>query len=262
MSVRNSIFLSPALEKFLSKAGHAVTASSAAAPSVLEISKLSRREFLEVLQGLDDDLDILETSLGKVQGVIALLEEAGGLSVRARNFMQETNGAEKFKDKLRDLEDWYSRTLEKLDEHIEKSAVNGVNLLKGDSLTIKFDPAGHSILLTQGLDLTTQSLGIRAPDFSSLHSIQNARIDITNSIDLAVTVRNIVSSDVATIRTRREFCETALSFLTQIQDYLTSASSPLDEPHTYLDLCRHASSVAEEPLADEAQMTTLENFRS
>ncbi|HNQ92894.1 MAG TPA: hypothetical protein PKI93_08205 [Alphaproteobacteria bacterium] len=263
MSVSNSVFYSPVLGQYLSKSGHKAASPADAASSILEIAKLSRREFLQVLQGFDDNLDTLESSLSSVQEVIGILEEAGGLSVRARNFLQEDGGAKKYKDKLADLELWYNKTLEKLDAYIEKSeAGGGVNLLKGDSLTILFDPAGQSTLLTQGINLTAKGLGIRPPDFSSLHNIQNARIDITNSIDLAVTLRNIVSSDISTIKTRREFCETALSFLTQIHDYLTSAG-PNDEPHTYLDLCQHIPDLADgEPLAAEPQLVTLENFRT
>ena len=93
-----------------------------------------------------------------------------------------------------------------------------VNLLKGEALVIKFDPAGRSTLTTQGISLTAESLGFRRPDFFITHSIQNSRIDVANAIDLAVTLRHMISSDISTIKTRREFCEVALSFLSQAQD--------------------------------------------
>lgn len=115
--------------------------------------------------------------------------------------------------------------------------------------------------MTQGIDLSTQSIGLKAPDFSSLHAIQNARIDVANALDLAVTLRNIVTADISTIKVRREFCETSILLLSQIQDYLSTPNIAEHPDHLY-QLMDHDFLGDAPSLAEDAQLETLHNFKT
>lgn len=257
------IFLSPSLLSYISKSGGSGLSGVSVDACILEITKHSRRDLLGTLQGFDHSLDLLEKAMEATQSSIAILEEAGGLCVRARNYAQENNGETKYAEKLKELDGVYQKAIAKLNSHVKNWVSDGsANLLVGDSLSTVFDPEGHSTLITQGISLLPEDLGIRDPDFSTLHSIQNSRIDITNSIDLAVTLRNIISADISTIKTRREFCEIAMSLLTKTQDYLASSSS-LEEPSAYLEMCRNFVSPADGgALAEEEQLMTLTSFKT
>jgi hypothetical protein len=262
----SGIFLSTSLNRALSKPTVSTTADGTspleARTAILGIIKQSRREFLEVLQGFDGDLEVLEVALNDTQDVIAILEEAGGLTIRARNMGQHQDGFEQFKEQIQDAENGFLKTLMKLDQRIDLSTNSvPVNLLKGEALVIKFDPAGRSTLTTQGISLTAESLGFRRPDFSSLHSIQNSRIDVANAIDLAVTLRHMISSDISTIKTRREFCEVALSFLSQAQDSLGKPTS-FSETESIPDLLSAKIFADDETMAAEGQMHLLHKLKT
>lgn len=230
--------------------------SSSRIISADDLIKQVRRDFLEILQGFDNNLDVLEKAFADTQDVIAILEETGGLTVRARNMMQEKNGKEQYAVQIAEAQEKFGRTLAKLDERINAVHQNGINLLEGDSITIRFDTKGLSNLTFQGMDLRADSLGFRKPDFSDLHGIQNSRIDVANAIDLAVTLRNMVSSDIAVIQTRREFCETALALLSLAQEQ--NDSPPIDIEH-FMSI--RPSSDDNEFLAGGAQAQLLGYFK-
>lgn len=259
-----SLFASGPLSTYLNRLGYADADRSyeSASSAILDIAKKSKRDYLHILQGFDTSLDTLDSSVEMVQTVIGFLEEAGGLCVRARNYIEEPDGLTKYKDKISEAQDWYMRTLSKIDDAINTFSSGGVNLLTGQSISTRFDAEDSSTLQTQGLDLRSQSLGIRTADFSSLHNVQNSRVDIANAIDLAVTLRNILSSDSATIRTRQEFSEIAMSMLTQISDFLSSPHS-LDEVASYRDLT--ADLATDEfffELAEDPQYSLIQNFKA
>lgn len=259
-----SLFASDQLSTYLSRLGYAdaVRSYESASSAILDIAKKSKHDYLTILQGFETSLDILDSSVAMVQTIIGYLEEAGGFCVRARNFMEEPNGATRYADKISEAQDWYMRTLAKIDQSINDYSESGVNLLAGQSITTRFDSADNATLQTQGIDLRSQSLGIRPADFSSLHAIQNSRVDIANALDLAVTVRNILSSDGATIKTRQEFSEIAMSMLTQISDFLSSPHS-LDEVSAYRQLATDISSDALFiELAEDPQYQLIQNFKA
>ena len=259
----NQIFLSSTLEKTLSRIGEAPSSAAGADKIILAHIKSSRRDCLKILSGFENNLDLLEHSLTETQNVIALLEEAGGQTIRARNMAEEKDGLEKYRDKISECAEWYQRTLSRLRELVSRAGESkDVNLLKGETLSIRFDVAGKSCLDTLGLDLTPEGLGIRDPDFTSLHSIQNSRIDIANGIDLAVTLKNMISSDIATIKTRREFCEITMSYLTQAQDHLSSPTASASDQEALLPLIEACQDFnAEESMAFETQSVQLETLK-
>ncbi len=261
----SKVFISSALQKTLSKIASTVEPSRSqdAEQVISELLKNSRRDFLNVLSGFEKNLELLEAALTHTQEAIAILEEAGGQTIRARNMAETPDYQQKFADQIAQCADWYKRSLAKLNDHVMLSGKGkDVNLLKGDALVIRFDPHDDSTLVTQGINLTSDGLGIREPDFSSAHTIQNSRIDISNAIDLATTLKNMVSSDIATIKTRREFCEIAMSFLTQAQELIGNGKTDLFTE----DILEHLFSEsdllnADESLALEAQGDLLNVFK-
>jgi hypothetical protein len=218
------------------------------------------QDIQDLLDGIDHSLSVLQGTKDSVEKVVALLEEAGGITVRARDTLKSAAGYEGNKDRLKELETRYAAVLERLDSAVAKSAVRGVNLLKGDSLSTAFDPEGKSAITTQGADLTSEGLGMRAPNFSSQFNAQESRIDVMNAIDIAITLRHQVSSDTMLIQTRQEFSQEAASSMTegaenlQLDDLGEEAAGLLA-----LQIRQHLSE-HDEPLASEAQSALLRQF--
>lgn len=218
-------------------------------------------------QNLQTVFDALGRSLTTLQGarestnaVIALLEEAGGITVRARDTLRTTAGYEGNKDRLAELEGRYVGVLKRLDATVDKASTQGVNLLKADTLTTLFDPEGKSSLVTRGFDLTAKGLEFRPPKFSSLEEVQDSRIDVMNAIDIATTLRNQISSDVILLQTRQEFSENAIAAMASGSDHIQQ-NSLTDEAANLLALqIRQQLGETDSPLASEAQSHLLRQF--
>jgi flagellin len=203
------------------------TSQNAAAVLSADQTTLFVTSLNKTSQNLQTVFDALGRSLTTLQGardaannVIGILEEAGGITVRARDTLRTSAGYEGNKDRLAELEDRYSAVLKKLDGAVDKASAQGVNLLKADTLTTVFDAEGKSTLVTQGFDVTAKGLEMRAPKFSSLESVQDSRIDVMNAIDIATTLRNQISSDVMLLQTRQEFSENAIAAMASGSEHI------------------------------------------
>lgn len=249
--------------------GDKPSATSQNGPAVLSADQttLFVTSLNKTSQNLQTVFDALGRSLTTLQGardaannVIGILEEAGGITVRARDTLRTSAGYEGNKDRLAELEDRYSAVLKKLDGAVDKASVQGVNLLKADTLTTVFDTEGKSTLVTQGFDVTTKGLEMRAPKFSSLESVQDSRIDVMNAIDIATTLRNQISSDVILLQTRQEFSENAIAAMASGSEHIQQ-NNLTDEAANLLALqIRQQLSETESPLASEAQSHLLRQF--
>ena len=154
------------------------------------------------------------------------------------------------------------RALEKLDTAVAESSYRGTNLLSGESLVTALDEKGTNSFVTQGFPLTSDALGIRKPDFSTLFSIQNARIDVMNAIDMAVTLRNIISAQETTLAISRDFALQTVE-IAEIAKANLSQTSPLTEPSALKLLHAKASTLfGDEPLAEPPQHEIFQNFAS
>ncbi|MFA7276529.1 MAG: hypothetical protein WC043_06995 [Pseudobdellovibrionaceae bacterium] len=183
--------------------------------------------FTALCRDLDKNLYLLDQLLVGVTQVVVILEELGGITVQARHilspslFDEEMTEAATDHTPLKELEARFRRTLIKLDKFVMDEVKVTPNLLLGESLSTSFVAQDRHPLVTQGADLRASSLGFRTADFSDLMSIQNARIDVMNAMDMAVTIRNIISADIALITVRRSFAEQALAASCQDVSFVT-----------------------------------------
>ncbi len=230
--------------------------------TVITVTSLTQKaQNIEKLLGnLERNIGTLQVARDAISEVIGNIEEAGGLTIRARDTLKTPAGFEGNKDRLAELEKRYAAALEKNDALIKKISGSGANLLAGDTLVTKFDDLGHSKLETQGYNLTAKGLEFRPADFSSLFTVQDSRIDVMNGIDIAVTLRHQVTSDMMLIQTRQEFSQNAMASLNAGSDKIELKDLG-DEAANLLALqIRHQLSESVEPLASEAQQSLLKQF--
>ncbi|PZP57129.1 MAG: hypothetical protein DI586_01510 [Micavibrio aeruginosavorus] len=218
------------------------------------------QDLQKLLDTVEKSISTLATSRDQVQNAIGILEEAGGITIRARDTLKTSAGYDGNKDRLAELETRYSAALEKLDALVNNPATGGVNLLKGESLTTSFDSAGKSQFTTTGLDLSPEALEFRNPDFSSLEKVQDARIDVMNAIDIGTTLRHIISSDLMLLQTRQEFSQSTISTLSEGAEAIPVGNLG-DEAANLLALqIRQQLSDTDVQLAAESQQHLLKQF--
>lgn len=245
-------------------------------PLLLDSNKKTRKDFLSMIGILDQYLELLEINLNKVKSLIAGMEEAGGYTVRAKNYLSEEGGYEKFSERLRDCENFYNLAISRNDKLIDELSIiindgsshtepsPGANLLKGEQLFVRLssdiDPV-HNHLTIQGVDLRSAALSVRPANFETLMNVQYSRIDIANMIDLAITLKNIISADLVALSTRKEFCESALASLTAVVERVKS-TKPIREKNAASQLLNLKLRDDQYPLAIEPQLSLLKAFEN
>lgn len=235
---------------------------SSAEPTSIAVTSLTQKaqDIQNLLDGLERSISTLQTARDVINEVVGHIEEAGGLTVRARNTLSTPAGYEGNKERLTELEERYTSVLEKIDATVATAAVKGVNLLKGDTLTTSFDQDGNSTLATQGYNLTSKGLEFRKADFSSLFKVQDSRIDVMNAIDIAVTLRHQVTSDMMLIQTRQEFSENTIETLNAGASTIKLTDLGEEAANLLTLQVRQQLSETDEPLASEAQQFILKQF--
>ena len=160
----SSLFISTPLRKIIPEA----TEHSAVPELLAHTIAAKEHDIAHLLVTFEKSLYILESSLVAVRDVIAILEELGGISVQAKSFCQMDVGYAGNKRRLGDMAAHFQAALAKLDSFVTKFSCEGINLLMGDSLTTSFDMEHQQKLSTNGIVLTSQNLGFRNPDFTTL----------------------------------------------------------------------------------------------
>jgi hypothetical protein len=221
-------------------------------PAAIVMTSLTQKaqDLQKLLDRLESSITTITSARSKVDEVVAGIEEAGGITVRARDLLRTDAGYDGNKDRILELESRFGGVLKKIDQIVESAARGGVNLLKGDTLTTPFDMSGKSMVLTQGLNLTTQGLEFREADFTTAESVQNSRIDVMNALDIAVTLRHLLSSDLILMQTRQEFSNETVKALSD-----GVAQSPLSNPLT--DMTEEAASLMALQLRQQLSNSTV-----
>lgn len=240
-----------------------VSTPSTTETTTIAVTSLNQKaqDLQKLLDGLEQSITTLQNSRDAINEVVALAEEAGGITVRARDTLKTAAGYEGNKDRIAELEQRYTAVLEKLDKLVASSAAkNGVNLLKGDTLVTAFDEDGKSTLETQGSDLTSKGLEFRAPDFSTAFKVQDSRIDVMNAIDIAVTLRHQVTSDMMLIQTRQDFSENTIETLNAGASKIQFGDLGEEAANLLVLQVRQQLAETDAPLASEAQQYLLKQF--
>lgn len=220
-------------------------------------SPLTIDDLKTLLDGFETAITVLYTSRDRVDDVIAIIEEAGGITVRARDTLKTSSGYDGNKARLEELEARYKNALLKIETAIEQSTIKGINLLKGESLFIHFDSNGKNQMETKGINLTPKALDFRAPSFTTLEKVQDSRIDVMNAIDIATSLRHVITSDLFLLQGREEFSRETMDNM--VTTPITKAAS--DEAANLLALqVRQQLGDSDEPLATESQREILSQF--
>lgn len=221
-----------------------------------------QNETLALINRVVRSIQILEQQKEKASALISILEEGGGLTVRARNMMTTPADALKYADKIKEFENWYDLVRAKFDKTALESVTDGVNLMNGDRLETLFDAKGQNKLVTEGLVLSCEALGIRKPDFSENFQLQNARIDMMNAIDIVVTIRNTISAHISDLLISQELALNAIELAKESIDKL-GTSSIITELLGFKKLSDLGDKIlGDDKMAEPAQQEILDSFAS
>lgn len=231
--------------------------------TTIAVTSLNQKaqDLARLLDGLDKSITTLQSARDSINEVIGHIEEAGGITIRARDTLKTSAGYEGNKDRIAELEARYQSVLDKIDKTVAAASGKGVNLLKGDTLVTSFgDKNANSALETQGYNLTAKGLEFRKPDFKTAFKVQDSRIDVMNGIDIAITLRHQVTSDMMLIQTRQEFSQNTIETLNAGADKFQLTDLGDEAANLLVLQVRQQLAQTSDPLASEAQQQLLKQF--
>lgn len=215
-----------------------------------------------LIASFNRNLEILEHQKNQASLLVSILEECGGLTIRARNMLSTQADKEKYQKNISELEEWFKSTVIKYNNTIATSEYQGINLMNGGLLVTPLDKKGLTKMVTEGIDLTSSALGIRAPDFTNTFSAQNSRIDVMNAIDMVVTIHSIISSHISSLQIGLDIAGNS----TKLSQWAQPALSKTDltsETNALLHLTALGKDIlGDEPMAEPSQRDVLNNFAS
>ncbi len=117
----------------------------------------------------------------------------------------------------------FNEALSQYDMLINDSIYKGINLLKEDNLKVNFNEDKSANLLVKGVDVTSESIGLLAADWTSSKAVQTSLDQVLNAQDKLRSASTQLGNYYSIITTRDEFTENLINVLEEGADKLTLA---------------------------------------
>jgi len=119
--------------------------------------------------------------------------------------------------------DEYLNVLDQLDDMVEDSSYQGVNLLKGDELNIVFNEDRSHNFVIKGIDMRSLSAGIVTRDWKTKENITVAINELRETLNKVRSVASELGNKLSIIQTRQTFTDAVIDILEEGTDKLTLA---------------------------------------
>ena len=144
----------------------------------------------------------------------------------------------------------YNGLLAQIDSLAKDSSFNGLNLLKGDSLTLVFNESNTSKLAVTGSDASSSGLGLAtatAADLNDGNGIQALLTKLETSRTTLSSQASKLGANLAVVQTRQEYTKSLAATLSTGADNLVNAD--LNEEATKLLALQTSQSLAQSALS-------------
>lgn len=161
---------------------------------------------------------------------------------------------------LVDYENEYDDLLSQIDDLVDDSEFERINLLKGEDLISVFNETGTSTLTTTGETLNSTGLSLSAANFGSNDLVNNALSEITDALATVENFSAALETDIKIIQTRESFLEGTITNLKGGIDGLTANNTNEDEALLLVLQSRQLVGVSGLSLASRTQESVLRSF--
>jgi len=169
----------------------------------------------------------------------------------------------------------YNALLTQIDQLASDSGLNGVNLLSGDSLTVKMNAAATSTVTISGVNYTSTTAAGAAlaianastTSWSSSNStvsstaLSSASSDLTTALTTLRSESQALSSNLSTVQVRQDFTKAVVNTLNNGADSLTLADSNEEGANLLALQTRQQLSTTALSLAAQADQNVLRLFQ-
>ena len=117
----------------------------------------------------------------------------------------------------------YNRIINQFDDLIKDSSYKGINLLKNENLSVRFNEDNSSSFNVVGKDMSSAGLGLITKDWLSTSDVATSLKEISAALNSIRSFKTDLGNNYSIIQTRQDFTENLINILTEGADKLTLA---------------------------------------
>ena len=154
----------------------------------------------------------------------------------------------------------YKKLINQYDELMNDASYKGINLLKGNDLSVMFNEDRSSSLVVNGANMTSSALGLTTFEWQTQGDIAQSLSEIADALSSIRSFTTELGNNYSILTTRQNFTDSLINVLTEGADNLTLADMN-SESATMLALqTRQQLAVNALSLASEATREILKLF--
>ena len=117
----------------------------------------------------------------------------------------------------------YQKILSQYDDLIDDAKYKGVNLLKNETLKIKFNETGDAFLDVVGKDISAANIGLTTTEWATAEDISRSIGELTSAINQLRAFAGELGNNYSIVMNRQDFTENLINILMEGADKLTLA---------------------------------------
>lgn len=217
----------------------------------------SLRQKINDLDGISAEFDdkgrlVIKSAEGDDLVISGTLAEKLGVSGAATNGSNERATYAKQFDSV----------LKQIDELVQDTSYKGINLLKGDNLTVVFNESRTSTLELKGVTFDSTGLGFTASknEWISTDDIDESLDQITKATSMLRAQASEFGQNLSTVQIREDFTENMINNLTTGADKLTLADANEEAANLLALQTRQSLATNSLSLASQSAQSVLQLF--
>lgn len=217
----------------------------------------SLRQKIDALEGISAEFDengklVVKSAEGDDLVISGTLADKLGISGAATNGSNERATYAKQFDSV----------LKQIDELVQDTSYKGINLLKGDNLTVVFNESRTSTLELKGVTFDSTGLGFTASknEWISTDDIDESLDQITKATSMLRAQASEFGQNLSTVQIREDFTENMINNLTTGADKLTLADANEEAANLLALQTRQSLATNSLSLASQSAQSVLKLF--
>jgi len=161
------------------------------------------------------------------------------------------------------LQSNFNNLLTQIDQLAGDASYKGVNLLKGDNLTVNFNENNTSTLLIQGVTFNSGGLGLSSISGTGFQANSNINSTISSLNTALTTIQaqtETFGTNASTIQVRQDFTKNLINTLQSGSDQLVLADQNQESANLLTLQTRQQLSISALSISNQAQQAVLKLF--
>ena len=152
----------------------------------------------------------------------------------------------------------FEELIHQIDLLVLDASYRGINLLADDNLVTNFNEERSNFLITEGVDFSSNGLGLENHDFDDLNDIEVILSKLRKAVNIVREYGATLSTDISIIANRESFASNTINTLTSGADDLTVADLNEEGANLLASQTRQALAFTALSIAAQSQASILE----